>query len=180
MEEILNELMTTLEEMNDEKSVLSKLYREFYAKDVKNRNLDDEMRDFLLGAIEVVAEIDEITIEDFNPNEAMLYLYNANLEKISELEIYALKLYRLYKKENKAIPYFDDLESKKLLELKLLNEKEIISVKEFEILYEYSRSAQKGFRGRLNNPIPYIQKEFNSKILYNKEDVSKWLQGKKR
>ncbi len=58
------------------------------------------------------------------------------------------------------------------------NSKKLISVKEFKELYGYSESAQKGFRSRLNNPIPFIQQGLACKILYNKEDIDEWLEGK--
>ena len=77
MEEILNELITTLEEMNDEKSALSKLYKEFYTKDIKGRDLNSEDENFYLDLIRVVTATGSlIEIDDFKPNEAMLYLYN--------------------------------------------------------------------------------------------------------
>ena len=60
------------------------------------------------------------------------------------------------------------------------NSKKLISVKELKELYGYSESAQKGFRSRLNNPIPFIQQGIGTKILYNKDEVNKWLAGKKR
>jgi len=180
MEEILNELITTLEEMNDEKSVLSKIYKEFYIADVKERDLTPDMKDFLLDAVEVITEREEIKIDDFKPNNIMLFMYDLNLEKMNKLENYALKLYRLYKKEGKNITYYDELENTKVQEMKIIQTKDIISVNEFETLYGYSSSAQKGFRSRLNNPIPFIQKSFGSKILYKKRDVDKWLESKKR
>ncbi len=178
MEEILNEMIEKLEEMNDEKVKLSKIYKEFYTEDIKKRDLTPDMEDFLLGAVEVVTEIEDIKIEHFNPNEIMLYMYDSNLEKIKELENYSLRLYRLYQKEGKNIPYYDELEQAKLLEMKVIQSKEIISVNDFEILFGYSSSAQKGFRTRLNNPIPFIQKEFRSKIMYKRKEVDKWLNKK--
>jgi len=180
MEEILNEMIETLEELANEKVTLSKIYKEFYTADVKKRDIDDGMKTFLIDSIDLITGFDtEIKIDDFNPNEIMLYMYNLNLENIKELESYALKLYRLYKNENKAIPYYDELENKKIQELKLLKEKDFISVKEFELLYGYSSTAQKGFRGRLRNPIPFIQKGLGSKVTYETKEVLKWLKKEK-
>jgi len=180
MEELLIEMIDTLEEMNNEKNQLSKIYKEFYTNDIKNRNLTSDMEDFLLQSVELITDIEEIRIEDFKPNEIMLYMYNLNLEKINKLENYSLKLYRLYKKENKSIPFYDELENKKVQEMKIIQTKDIVSVNEFETLYGYSSSSQKGFRSRLNDPIPFIQKKLGSKILYKKSEVDKWLKGKKR
>ncbi len=179
MEEILNELITTLEEMNNEKINLSKIYKNYYTEDVKNRNLDDEMNDFLIDSIDLVID-GEVTIDTFEPNDIMKYMYNLNLEKIRDLENYALKLYRLYKKEGKEISYYEELENSKITEIKVLKEKELITVSEFEQLFNYSPSAQKGFRSQLNNPIPYIQKKFGSKIFYKVKEVEEWLNTKKR
>lgn len=55
------------------------------------------------------------------------------------------------------------------------NAKKIIDVKEFELLYSYGKEAQKGFRGRINNALPFIQKSHGSKVQYLKADVEEWL-----
>ena len=178
MEDLLNELITTLEEMNDEKTNLSIIYKHFYTNEVKNRNLDDEMKNFLVDSIDLITGFDgEVTIDTFKPNDIMKYMYDLNLEKIKDLEIYALKLYRLYQKEGnkKTIPYYEQLEKKEIYNLNIIKEKDFISIKEFTIVYGYSSTSQKGFRGRLRNPIPYIQKGLGTKVIYDNKDVLKWL-----
>ena len=74
----------------------------------------------------------------------------------------------------------EDAQQEKILALKMANLKKIIDVKEFELIYGLSAEAQKGFRGRLNDPIPYIQKKFRSKVQYIKCDVEEWFKDKKR
>ena len=74
--------------------------------------------------------------------------------------------------------YKEKAGEKELLALKIAKEKEVIDVKEFTLLYSYSKEAQKGFRGRVNNPLPTIQKSYGSKILYRKIDVEDWLSNK--
>lgn len=82
--------------------------------------------------------------------------------------------------ENKETSAKENAHKEKLLALELANLKEIIDVKEFELIYGFSKETQKGYRSRLNNPIPFIQKKDKSKIMYKKSEVIKWLGGKKR
>ena len=69
-------------------------------------------------------------------------------------------------------------EGKELEKIKIAKEKEFITTKEFELLYSYGIESQKCLRGRIQNHIPFIQKSAGSKILYNKENVEKWLKSK--
>jgi hypothetical protein len=48
----------------------------------------------------------------------------------------------------------------------MLLTKDWISVNEFELLFGYNSTAQKGFRSRLRNPITFEQKSIGSKILF--------------
>ncbi len=82
--------------------------------------------------------------------------------------------------EKKETSTKEDARQEKLLALKMAKEKEIIDVKEFELIYGYSKSAQKSFRSRLNDPLLYIQKGFRSKIMYKKSVVEEWLKANKR
>lgn len=47
----------------------------------------------------------------------------------------------------------------------MLPTKDWIFVNEFELLFGYNSTAQKGF-SRLRNPIPFEQKSIGSKILF--------------
>ena len=103
--------------------------------------------------------------------------------KKSSTKEYARQEKQLVLKEakvgNKTSSTKEDAHKEKLSALELAKSKEIIDVKEFKLLYGFSDSAQKGFRSRLNNPISFIQKNFKSKIMYNKSEVDKWFEGKK-
>lgn len=81
--------------------------------------------------------------------------------------------------KNKETSAKEDTRQEKLLALKMAKEKDIIDVKDFELLYGYSKEAQKGFRSRANNPLPSIPKPFGSKIQYRKIDVEDWLSNQK-
>jgi hypothetical protein len=177
IKDILNDMIITLEELNNEKIVLKNRYRKYYEEQIKDKSPEDI--DFYSSLIDSVE--DYISIDDFEPNDMMKYLYSQNLEKINELERYGLKMYKLYTEEtNEKIPYLEEVKNKNIEKIQIANQKDNISVNEFELLYGYSTTAQKGFRTRLNDPIPFIQKSFNSKILYKKDKVEKWLEGKKR
>ncbi len=83
--------------------------------------------------------------------------------------------YYLSKDENAT----KDVHQNKLERLELAKLKDTIDAKDFELLYGYSKEAQKGFRNRLNNPLPSIPKPFGSKIQYRKIDVEDWLNNQK-
>ena len=176
IKDILNDMIATLEELSNEKLVLQKMYKEYYSGLLKDKSESD--RDFYSSLIDM--SIDYINIEDFEPNDMMRYLYKENLEKISELENYALKMYKLYTEEtNDKITYMEELKSTKVQEMEILQTKDWISVNEFELLFSYGSTAQKGFRSRLRDPIPFEQKSIGSKILYEKNKVVKWLKTNK-
>jgi len=54
--------------------------------------------------------------------------------------------------------------------------KSIITVEEVELLYGYGKESQKGYRSRIKNPLPYLQKGHGAKIQYNKKVVEAWLE----
>lgn len=57
-----------------------------------------------------------------------------------------------------------------------IQSKKYINVKEFEEIYDISKSSQRDFRGRLHNPLPYHQKVFRGKILYDVSEIEKWFE----
>lgn len=63
----------------------------------------------------------------------------------------------------------------KILDIKNIQQKELITVDEFILLFSYSKESQKGYRTRLHNPLPYIQKSHGSKIFYDLNEVKTWL-----
>ena len=58
--------------------------------------------------------------------------------------------------------------------------KKYITTKEMEEIYNVSVSSQKDYRGRLNDPLPFIQKVFRGKITYTVEDIEKWLKNQNK
>lgn len=60
-------------------------------------------------------------------------------------------------------------------EITKIHTKENITVKEFEIKYNISKSSQQQYRGRLYDPLPYHQKVRKGKIVYVVEEVDKWF-----
>lgn len=64
--------------------------------------------------------------------------------------------------------------------ISVAKEKVFIDTKEFELLYGFSRDKQKELRGRVNNPLPYIQTKAKGDINYKKKEVDKWLENFKK
>jgi len=64
--------------------------------------------------------------------------------------------------------YIEDFKSNSI-------KKVLLSTKDFEEQFSTSISQQKNLRGRVNNPLPYIQTEDGGKVLYDKEEVLKWF-----
>lgn len=60
-------------------------------------------------------------------------------------------------------------------QIRKIQAKKYISVKEFTEIYGDSKKSQEGLRGRLNDPLPYRQKVEGGKITYVVEEVEKWL-----
>ena len=60
-------------------------------------------------------------------------------------------------------------------EIKLIQNKKYITVKEFEKMFNISSSSQRDYRSRLKNPLPYHQKVEGGKIVYVVDEVEKWF-----
>lgn len=60
-------------------------------------------------------------------------------------------------------------------EIKKIQAKKYINVKEFAEIYNMCKSSQAGYRGRLNEPLPYHQKVERGKIIYNVVEVEIWI-----
>lgn len=60
-------------------------------------------------------------------------------------------------------------------EILKINSKVNITVKEFDIKYNMSKSSQQHYRSRLEDPLPYHQKKFRGKIVYVVEEVEQWF-----
>ena len=55
-----------------------------------------------------------------------------------------------------------------------IQSKKYITIKEYTEIYGASKSAQQGYRGRRQNPLPYKQEVEGGRILYSIEEVEKW------
>ena len=166
LQKILNELITTLEGMNNQKKHLKKIYKEDLEKRIEH--LDDDWIEFYLELGDTL----DIDIDDFHLDGLQKKLYEQMIQNQKELETTALRIYKVYMdskdtKEEK-IEFYENLKIQ-------VQPKEYLSVKDFTLVFGYSSSAQKGFRSRLNNSIPFIQKKLGSKILYKKDAVDEWL-----
>lgn len=60
-------------------------------------------------------------------------------------------------------------------EIKAIQAKRYINVKEFTLIYGYSKEWQVNRRGRLYNSLPYIQTARGGKITYDVEDIETWF-----
>ncbi len=134
-----------------------------------------------------------------NLEELIEYLQNNNIkEEDSHIQVelnYYLEF--ISKREKYKNTSFDkDLIILKLVKLKLdllheilnnsgndevnymskIQSKKYINVKEFEEIYDISKSSQRDFRGRLHNLLPYHQKVFGGKILYDVNEIKKWFE----
>ncbi|RXI48393.1 hypothetical protein CRU99_00955 [Malaciobacter mytili] len=93
--------------------------------------------------------------------------------------IYKHQIYNRYKRMNfknleELIEYLQNNDIKE--EDLNIQVKKYINVKEFEEIYDISKSSQRDYIGRLHNPFPYHQKVFRGKILYDVEEIEKWLE----
>ncbi len=164
--EILIELADILKQFSDEKQNISSSASE---------NTTNILSAFVKEYMD-----DNARRKDFlaKNNELVQTLKKFNIERENALEKYALKLYSLY--DDLKIEYFENALNQQRLAIEKAKLKEFITTEEFELLFNYSAGAQKGFRSRLNNPIPFIQKGSKSKILYRTSETLKWLKGKRR
>ncbi|MBT3281268.1 MAG: hypothetical protein HOF69_01515 [Campylobacteraceae bacterium] len=118
---------------------------------------------------------------------AMLRENHRNHHLLSDLEKELIS-----KKKNDLISEFDntikklnellDLEDRSLdvkefeLNIKEIQDKKYINVKEFQLVYGYSPEWQKNRRSRMYNTLPYIQTVEGGKITYNVKDVNIWFE----
>ena len=72
--------------------------------------------------------------------------------------------------------------SKKLMEQAAtipLSNKKMINIKEFEEVYSIAEEAQRKFRKRMNDPLPFIQIVERGSVLYDRKEVEKWFENYK-
>ena len=135
-------------------------------------NLDSTSDNYLFGALyenydeEInILEKNYIKLAD-NSNYNLTTELNQNYSNLLTIGI------KLNSKLKKPIKFFKLLSD--------IKEQIHITTKEFTLLYGYSKSSQVSFRGRINNPLPFLKdeskgKSSNTKILYNNEEVKQWF-----
>lgn len=66
---------------------------------------------------------------------------------------------------------------KKVLSIEEIKHKELLTVKDVELLYGFSKTQQQGFRGRIRNSLPQVTKSRadNSKVHYRKQELDDWI-----
>lgn len=62
-----------------------------------------------------------------------------------------------------------------------IQHKVLLSVKDVEIIYGFSKTQQQGFRGRMRNKLPHHKqstksKSANTKIYYKKDEIDNWIE----
>lgn len=70
----------------------------------------------------------------------------------------------------------NNIDNEEVNHMSKIQSKKYINVKEFEEIYDISKSSQRDYRGRLNNPLPFHQKVFRGKILYDVNEIEKWFE----
>ena len=80
-----------------------------------------------------------------------------------------IKLNSLLKYEDKYKEVFE-IEA----EMRKIQAKKYITTDEMVEIYNMSISSQRDYRGRLNDPLPFNQEKFRTKITYTVEEIEKW------
>jgi len=94
-----------------------------------------------------------------------------NENTIIAFDIPLVRLNNLLKKSDQ----FDEvLEIEK--NMKKIQSKKYITVKEFSEIYNISKTSQQDYRGRHNDPLPYHQKVMGGKITYIVKEIEQWLE----
>lgn len=62
------------------------------------------------------------------------------------------------------------------MQMKKIQAKKYISVKEFTEIYGKSSDWQRNRRGRIRNKLPFMQEKSGSNVMYKVEDVEVWFQ----
>ncbi|MCX6077675.1 MAG: hypothetical protein NTW78_12435 [Campylobacterales bacterium] len=92
-------------------------------------------------------------------------------EFVSDFDIPLIKLNNLLS-ENEKISEVIEIEKK----MAMIHCKQYLTVREFEQKYNVSKTSQQNFRGRINDKLPYHQKNEGGKIIYNVKEVDQWFE----
>jgi len=122
-------------------------------KDMFNKfyELSEEHKEYFIEVLGLSMKTDNSELSKENKIELMMLEMNEKIEQLSN---------------NKKLSSED---------IKVINEKEYINVKEFEILFNRGKEAQKKYRGRVNNPLPTFSKGGKGvDTIYIRVDAEKW------
>ena len=69
----------------------------------------------------------------------------------------------------------------KVKSIESIQHKVLLSVKDVELIYGFSKTQQQGFRGRMRNKLPHHKqstksKSANTKIYYKKDEIDNWIE----
>lgn len=69
---------------------------------------------------------------------------------------------------------------KRVLTLEEIKQKEMLTIKDVELIYGYSKFAQKGYRSRIRHPLAHHKpsrrsKSANTKVYYKKKELEDWI-----
>ncbi len=103
------------------------------------------------------------------------FITGDNVEKIKKLDnqLVNLNLLLPYLERDKEVIMIDQ-------EMKKIQAKNNITVKEFTEIYNISTSSQRDYRSRLQDALPYHQKISGGKIVYVVEEVEIWFENQHR
>jgi len=68
----------------------------------------------------------------------------------------------------------------KVIEKTPPSKKKLITVKEFEELYSIGEEAQRKLRKRMKDPLPFVQIVERGNVLYDCEEIGKWIENYKQ
>lgn len=159
---------------NTQKEILENIAKKNYENIVKSKYTDKKDQEYYLEVYEIVYD-DETIEEILSDNPIALQYYQQNADTYDTLLTFALDMYKL----SDGIK-INDLEDLEVTRIKVAKEKKILSVKDVELIYGFSKFQQADFRGRIMNPLPYIKSSTNSrsantKISYKKDAFEHWI-----
>lgn len=152
--------------MNKQEKLIKNIINELYEN---NYELESEILDYTLKCYPemIIEESFENIKQDEKVNNA-LDILNYQCKRNDRLMI---KLNSLLNENDR------DIRVNKIEEeLREIQTKKIISVKEFTKIYSYSSDWQKNRRSRIRDRLPFIRVTDGGKITYNVKDVEIWFE----
>lgn len=102
----------------------------------------------------------------------------------TEKELFCIIIERIQQLDNSIIGTKEEminlttslLNIKEQLPSESIADKKLISVKEFEDVYSIAEETQRKLRGRLKDPLPFVQLTPRGNVLYNTKIIDKWME----